>query len=526
MKSVEILDCTLRDGGYINEWRFGEANIRRICRKLSESNVDIIELGFLQDGCTDREASLFDTIEQTEGYAPTDCKPKLVTMISLGKFDINRLRPSDSVSGIRLIFRKNELDEAVKASKIIKSLGYDLYFQPVNTPKFTDYELLRFIEATNDISPCAFYIVDTFGAMYASDLTRIFSIVDHNLDSDIKVGYHAHNNLQLAFSNAISFLNTVTNRSIMLDSSVFGMGRGAGNLPTELITKYINDNIGSRYNTTPLFEIYDEILGNIYEEKAWGYNIPYALSAQFGCHPNYASALLEKQAVSVKQIGEILRQVDYSKTTTYDKKYIEQLYINCKKNQIDDSDAINKLRKICEGREVLLLAPGGSLKSDEQIIADYSAKNDCLTISVNFVPESIRVDAMFISNAKRFENFENMKNVPNCPQTIICTSNLEARDEMLAVNYADYLNEDYAVADNAGLMCINLLIRVGCSRITLAGFDGFCIDKTSSYYSPGMRINIDSGHAAAMNRAITEQLKSFGNVIPLKFLTKSMYEKE
>lgn len=526
MKSVEILDCTLRDGGYINEWRFGEANIRRICRKLSESKVDIIELGFLQNGCTDRDVSLFDTVEQTDGYAAIDCKSKLVAMISLGKFDISRLNPSDSVSGIRLIFRKNELEEAIKTSREIKALGYDLYFQPVNTPKFTDYELLSFIEAANEISPRAFYIVDTFGAMYASDLTRIFSIVDHNLDSNIKVGYHAHNNLQLAFSNAISFLNTVTNRSIMLDSSVFGMGRGAGNLPTELITKYINDNIGSRYNTTPFFEIYDEILSHIYDEKAWGYNIPYALSAQFGCHPNYASALLEKQTVSVKQIGEILRQVDYSKTTIFDKKYIEELYINCQKNQTDDSEAINALKKIYEGREILLLAPGSSLISDEQLIKDYSNVNNCITISVNFVPENIHVDAMFISNAKRFENFDIMKKVPNCPQTIICTSNLESRDGIIVVNYADYLNEDYTIADNAGLMCINMLIRTGCSKITLAGFDGFCMDKTSSYYSSSMKMNIDSGRAAAMNRAITAQLKSFGNIIPIKFLTKSMYEKD
>lgn len=122
--------------------------------------------------------------------------------------------------------------------------------QPVGTAFYSDMELLRLVERMNKLKPYAFYIVDTLGSMYRNDVTHRFHLINENMDPEIELGFHGHNNLQLAFSNAQVLGKIQTKRTLILDSTVYGMGRGAGNLPTELITQYINKNIASKYDVS------------------------------------------------------------------------------------------------------------------------------------------------------------------------------------------------------------------------------------------------------------------------------------
>ncbi len=115
----------------------------------------------------------------------------------------------------------------------------------------------------NQLKPYAFYIVDTLGSMYRNEVSHRFYLIDENMDPQIHLGFHGHNNMQLAFSNAQVLGKIQTKRTLILDSSVYGMGRGAGNLPTELITQYINKNIASRYDVTMVMDIYDEYIAAI-----------------------------------------------------------------------------------------------------------------------------------------------------------------------------------------------------------------------------------------------------------------------
>jgi 4-hydroxy 2-oxovalerate aldolase len=101
----------------------------------------------------------------------------------------------------------------------------------------------------------------------------MFYIIDHNLNKDIALGFHSHNNLQLSFSNAQELILLNSTRNIILDASVFGMGRGAGNLCTELLIQYINENIIRKYDLMPVLEIIDKYIQHLYTKHSWGYSV-------------------------------------------------------------------------------------------------------------------------------------------------------------------------------------------------------------------------------------------------------------
>ena len=128
----------------------------------------------------------------------------------------------------------------------------------MHTNLYSEDELLYLIDEINGIKPCVLTIVDTLGNMYEKDVVNLFRLIEENLDNDISLGFHSHNSLQLSFSNTKALLGMNIKREIIIDSCIYGMGRGAGNLCTELITKYLNDNYAKDYKIPPLLKIIDE----------------------------------------------------------------------------------------------------------------------------------------------------------------------------------------------------------------------------------------------------------------------------
>lgn len=135
------------------------------------------------------------------------------------------------ISGVRLTFRREDAERAFSWAAAILDKGYQVFFQPVGTAFYSDMELLRLVERVNRLRPFAFYMVDTLGSMYPGQVTRQFHLIHENMDPAIRLGFHGHNNLQLAFSNAQVLLGIQAKRQLILDSSVYGMGRGRGTSP-------------------------------------------------------------------------------------------------------------------------------------------------------------------------------------------------------------------------------------------------------------------------------------------------------
>ena len=235
MNNVRVLDVTLRDGGCVIDFNFGLEYMNAILEALEESNVEYIELGYLDDKKgSDNGRTQFISEKALSHNFLRNKKPsiKYLVMMDYGKYDINNLsdRKENGIDGIRLAFHKKDWKNAIHMAKKIIDKGYEVFVQPMITMRYTDSQLLELIDCVNAEMPkaSAFYLVDSFGEMRMEDVNRMMQLVNHNLQKDMAVGFHSHNNLQLSYANAMALLNFPMNRQLMLDSSIMGMGKGAG----------------------------------------------------------------------------------------------------------------------------------------------------------------------------------------------------------------------------------------------------------------------------------------------------------
>lgn len=531
MKKSMILDCTLRDGGYINEWNFGKKTIKSILNKLSTSNIDIIECGFLSDVLFDENKSLFNDLDILAEYIkPKNNDVMYVGMIALGEKEISndKIKPYDgkSIDGIRITFHQHEIDKAFILANQLMEKGYKVFMQPVGTTSYTDEEIISLVKRINELKPFAFYLVDTLGSLYKNQLLRLFYLVDHNLDNSISIGFHSHNNLQLSFSNAQELIEINSKRNIIIDSSVFGMGRGAGNLCTELLAQYVNENMEERYNVVPILEIVDEHLNSIFAKFPWGYSVPYYLAAVNNCHPNYATHLLNKQTLTVKMISRLLKMIPNKNTTLYNKKLIEDIYIEYQKHNVEDKEQLIKINDIVKEKEIIVIAPGRSIEKKKEDINKFIEDKKPVVISVNFIPPNIKPDIIFISNLKRFNSLSDCLDRIDDKQIVVATSNIttENTSNLLVVNYSNLLNEEEIISDNAGLMLFNMLNMLQIREINLAGFDGFTNNILDNYYDDDMINGSQRDYLVEKSKAITAKVKELERKIDFNFITESVYK--
>lgn len=521
---VQILDCTLRDGGYVNDWNFGQTFISNIVENISSASVDLIECGFLSMTKKTSEAkSIFSTVEIAEKYFENVKQNNLVLMINCGEYQPELLEKycNGKIKTIRIAFHKHQFEEAQRLCIQLKKNGFHVFFQPMVTSRYTDEELLSLIRWTNENKPDAFYIVDSFGTMRKKDVLRMFYLVDNNLHKDIKIGFHSHNNLQLSFSNAQELLTLNSERELIIDTSVMGMGRGAGNLCTELMIQYINENIENKYDVIPILQTMDEYIMPISKTHSWGYSIPYYIAAVNDCHPNYATYLSNMQTLFVKDINTIIKMIAPEKKYIFDKQYINRLYAEYQQKQVNDEQALECIRKLCQGRQVLVLAPGKTLRTFKEKIQEYIKVNNPVVFSINHIPEDFDYDRVFVSNLKRFKGIKDA--VEQIGDKLICTSNISTDKKLEILNYSSYLNEDDAIFDNSGTMVINILKRAGVSKIALAGYDGFDENRCNNYYSDKMIMDIEYEKMAEINNSIINYFKKVRNIITIEFITPSIY---
>jgi len=525
MSKIKLLDCTLRDGGYINNWDFGESVIPKIIGGLSETGIDIIETGFLTNLDHTRDQSLYVSCAELDKACSENKNSLIAAMIALGEKELDPVLLPDSsetcLDIVRITFHKtvSEIDRAVSYAKCLMGKGYRVCMQPVGTTTYSDYELLELIKKVNDLNAYAFYLVDTLGTLYGKELIRLLYLIDNNLSAEICLGFHSHNNLQMSFANAQEIVNFKSDREFIVDCSVFGMGRGAGNLCTELIIEYINKQCGSLYNIEPILALTDDYIHPIYLSTPWGYSVHYFLAALWLCHPNYASYLLNKQTITMKDISLILSALPADRRHIYDKDLIQKLYSDYQSCHIGGSDDFAVLKKSLHDRNVLVIAPGRTVKTKIGNIRNFISDNNPIIFSINTVFEEIPSDYVFVSNKKRLTNISESS---SC--RMITTSNLPKTDGAIRVDYELLSKNGSDEQDNSGMMLLRLLKKVGARRVFLAGFDGFSGDPQRNYYSPRMINSVERGAIDAKNASIKLQISELRKEIELVFITPSIYD--
>ena len=306
-----------------------------------------------------------------------------------------------------------------------------------------------------------------------------------------------------------------TNRTIIIDSTVFGMGRGAGNLCTELLVKYINDNHNGNYELIPILKIIDEQIAKIFAVSPWGYSVPYYIAASMHCHPNYAKYLIDKQTVPVELITQILNKIPQDKRGTYDVNIVEELYYETLNCLVDDTESIEKLTKLLKDKKILVLASGKSIVDEEEKINNFIENEKPFIISLNYIPKNYNPNVVFITNIKRYNSIGKI-NIP-----CITTSNVK-QDSDYKLNYLSYVDES-SVGDNVALILFRLLIKIGIRSISIAGFDGYSENSQENYADTDL-INLESiNDIYIKNQKIKNYLNSIEGKLEINFITKSIY---
>ena len=519
MRKIKLLDCTLRDGGYVNNWRFGKNNIETIVQKIIQAGVEIIECGYLSTKSSgDTDTARFNSIKDVERayVSAKSAHQSYAVMVNYGEYPVELLENADINSPIiRVAFHKKDLDRAFAYLYELKNRGYRFYVQPMGALNYTDEEYVQLIKRTNDLEPEAFYIVDSFGVMELKDFRRLIFLADNNLNQRIMLGYHSHNNLQQAYSNSKYMVEQNLDHDIIIDASVFGMGRGAGNLNIELFAKYLNQNFGKMYNIEPILEVFDECLKPIFAKNFWGYSLSFYLSAIHNCHPNYAAYFSEKNTLTVRSMHEILAMISEEDCNSFSIEKASMYYNKYQERYVDDHYAVNEIKLKTTGRSVLILAPGSSIIKEKDKIKKYIGEKNPVIFGVNKISPEYIYDYLYIANEKRLSNLPKVKEY-------ITTSNLYF-NQGLRVNYASYLCDDERVSDDPTLMLINLLISIGIRSITIAGYDGFNANPDENYFDTRMSLGSNIESKMKKNDLIRKQVLKLKRQIDLDFLTDTLY---
>lgn len=326
--TIQLLDCTLRDGCYVCDSQFGDETIKKTIKYLESAGAEIIELGWFKDKERQTGSAFF---HQPSDVTPfLEKKPGVVyaVMIDWDRYNLDNLPANDSTSidAIRVVFPHGKHREGIEVGKAIMGKGYKVYFQAANTLAYSDEDLIDLCRCINKTDAVAVSIVDTFGAMSPQDLSRICRVVGDNLDSDKLVGFHAHNNQQMAYALSIQFVEYFSGRrSIIVDSTLCGMGRGAGNTTTELLTNYLNHK-GKHYDMKYILRAIDECIEPLKLKFSWGYSTPYFISGAYCAHVNNLAYLEKHHNSSNEDIWKTFSKMSPEDRTHYDYDLLEQAF--------------------------------------------------------------------------------------------------------------------------------------------------------------------------------------------------------
>lgn len=530
MRHVKLLDCTLRDGGYLVDKTFGDKVIQGMINGLTLANIDIVEIGFLQNEGQGEGKTVYKNSLDAEKFLKEKRKNCLYTVLAdYSRYSIDNL---DSYTGksfdaIRACFFKHESKEMLAFCKGIKEKGYKLFVQPVDILGYSDRELLDLIDDINEIEPYCFSIVDTFGSMYMDDMTRIFNLVHHNLATGVKVGFHSHNNMQMSSALSQEFIHVSHGkREVVVDATISGMGRGAGNTPTELVAQYLVTKWGYNYDMDAILDVIDQYMPSIRSKCTWGYSTPYFIAGSYGAHVNNISFLKQKNSISSKDIRFILNKIGGERRKRYNYNFLEETYTEYLKSDIDDTNTIQALRKVLKNKNIVIIAPGASA-GETDLISEYIKSKDAVVIAINFIPENVKSDYLYLNNVKRFSILKQEETFMRVKK--IYTSNIfiENEKDNYVVNFSRLIKCGWEHMDNSTIMLLRLLDDLEVKSVGIAGLDGY--EKNKKNYILEDMIQDQEMDTQRLNGEIEDMLHDFlenrKNQFRISCITTSRFNK-
>jgi len=291
-EKIKVLDCTIRDGGLMNNHDFDRRLVREVYKAISESGVDYMEIGYKnsKELFSPKEYGLWkfsDDNEISKVIEGIESKTKVSIMVDVGRVKLEDVKPASEspVDMIRTASYVKDIDKAIFMANHFADKGYEatINIMAISRDQGTELdEALQQIEEECKVS--VVYIVDSFGALYQEPVEWLVKRFKKYLKTK-EVGFHGHNHQQLAFGNTIEAIMHDAN---FLDATVYGIGRAAGNCPLELLVGFLKN---PKFDIRPILDIISKEFVPMRQKIEWGYVIPYAISGMMNEHPKAAMAL-------------------------------------------------------------------------------------------------------------------------------------------------------------------------------------------------------------------------------------------
>lgn len=309
---VKVVDCTIRDGGLVNNYHFTDEFVKEVYKTCVEIGVDYFEIGKIvsKKVMSPVEYGAWNFCEEADIrriVGDNNTNLKIAVMADIGRTTKEDIRPKEEsvVDMIRVACYIHQIPAALEIIEVAHQKGYETTLNLMAISKISGSDLddaLALVAASNaDV----IYLVDSFGSFYTEQIRNLTEKYIRIADaSGKKIGIHAHNNQQMAYANTIESMILGTS---YLDATISGLGRGAGNCPMELLLGFLKN---PKFSILPLLKFIQEYIIPLRKEIHWGYEIPYMLTGQLNEHPRSAIKAIKDEDTNYVKFYNTLTDAD------------------------------------------------------------------------------------------------------------------------------------------------------------------------------------------------------------------------
>lgn len=500
MTTVKFLDCTLRDGGYYNNWDFDFDESKKLIKALNESKVDIIEVGYkspvqeneyfgLYRYCNEKYLDFLSKSDYSKYAFMIDVKEFLIGD-ELNLVELNKcIKPAENsvFSWVRLATHYATIDTIPAFVSYFEKLGYKVGFNLMGGSLLSMDQIKYGTQIATKSNVEVFYLADSFGSFYPEDVRKLIRFIKSEFNG--KIGIHTHDNQGLAYANTLVAIEEGVD---FVDGTVTGMGRGAGNLLTEQFLMGMSEKDHNySYQPQNLTQIIADYVQPMKDTYKWGFNLTYMYSGLNNIHPTYCQKLAESNQFTTTEQALILRDIPKENRSKYSAQVLSSSIKNLVKSELVDDDQANltllDLNDI-NNENCLIVARGKSAERYISIIEEIAKTgvelfecND--TGLLNQIPNR----TVFILNQMRIDQLKKKQTPHNANRTIVGFSEVKI-ENCENLNYYPFKIGQFSIDEkeivlpefDAGLYALGIAIKAGFRNIYLAGFDGYDDAETNS----------------------------------------------
>ena len=491
MKSLKIIDCTFRDGGYYNAWNFSKELIDAYLTTMSSSAIDYVEIGFRAISNKGfKGACAFSSDDFIRGLdAPKDLKIGVMInaadLVNYAEGVVPAIHKmfveakKSPVTLVRIAAHIGEVAAAAEATRELKKMGYVVGLNLMQVTESSEEDLSKAIKLVSSAKPDVLYFADSLGSMNMQDTQRMVQLFQKDWKGHI--GIHAHDNMNNALSNT---LHAIEYGVTWVDSTVYGMGRGAGNTKTEYLVLELQN---PRLNISPLLGLVEKYFKPMQQQYGWGANLYYYLAGKYGIHPTYIQQMLSDSRYDKADILSVIEHLKNEGGRTFNLELMEQgknFYVGSEKGTWNPEKELN-------GRTILILGSGPSVAEHKEAIENLVRRNSLYVMSLNaqsvIDPKlvNLRVACHPVRLLADCDDYVKFPQPLATPASSLPDSVRSALGSTTLLDYGLNIKKDMFEFNETGCTIPKLLgiayalsiISSGkASKVLLAGFDGYSAD--------------------------------------------------